>query len=390
MTPSLSREFDLVAACCRWPRGSRRQAAVAAAAAPPLDWQSVRRLAARHRVTALVQDGLRDAEVAVPPDIAEGLRIAARDAGLNALSMAREAMRLQSAFDAAGLQALFVKGTTLALLAYGEIGIKQSWDIDLLTVPGQALAGRHLLERNGYSLFQPAVDDTAFLRYVAVAKEAIFHNPELGISVELHWRLLDTGDERLQIDAVGARQNVRLNDADIRTLADEALYTYLCMHGTIHAWFRLKWLADLAAFIVRRSPGEIARLHAFAAAKGAGRPSAVALQLCHTLLGVPLPQSLHHAERQDRLARILFRNAIYCLSQEADFPLYSQPGLRTQLSHLLVGGWAEFKLVLGHKWVSVSDRVWLPLPPGLAFLYGVLRVPAFLWRRVSELARGAR
>ena len=42
------------------------------------------------------------------------------------------------------------QGIALALLAYGELGVKQSWDIDLLAAPEDALAGRHLLERLGY------------------------------------------------------------------------------------------------------------------------------------------------------------------------------------------------------------------------------------------------
>ena len=53
----------MVAACCRWPPSDDRVAAVQEAAAHPLDWRRVLRIANRHRVEGLTHNGLADAGV---------------------------------------------------------------------------------------------------------------------------------------------------------------------------------------------------------------------------------------------------------------------------------------------------------------------------------------
>ena len=54
------------------------------------------------------------------------------------LAMAAEALRLQRLFDEADLPVLFVKGTSLAVLAFGNLGLRSGQDIDLL-VPLETL-----------------------------------------------------------------------------------------------------------------------------------------------------------------------------------------------------------------------------------------------------------
>jgi hypothetical protein len=69
------------------------------------------------------------------------------------------------------------------------------------------------------------------------------------------------------------------------TLAGDELFAYLCVHGASSAWFRLKWIADLAALLSSCSPGEIARLYERSQQLGAGRPTAQALLLASATFG---------------------------------------------------------------------------------------------------------
>ena len=48
------------------------------------------------------------------------------------LDSARESLRLQRLFDDANLPVLFVKGAALAMLAFGNLGLRSGQDIDLL------------------------------------------------------------------------------------------------------------------------------------------------------------------------------------------------------------------------------------------------------------------
>ena len=51
------------------------------------------------------------------------------------LAMATEAARLQRLFDDADVRVLFLKGSSLAVLAYGNLALRASKDIDLLVSP---------------------------------------------------------------------------------------------------------------------------------------------------------------------------------------------------------------------------------------------------------------
>src|SRR3974377_795808 len=81
----------------------------------------------------------------------------------------------------------------------------------------------------------------------------------------------------------------------VRTLGEEDLFAYLCMHGALHWWYRLKWLADINALIGVPAAASIERLFHAAETRGVGRAVAQALLLCHRLLGAALPARLFAA-----------------------------------------------------------------------------------------------
>lgn len=60
------------------------------------------------------------------------------------VKMAAENVRLQRPFDKARLPVLFLKGASLAVLAYGNLGLRESKDIDLLVSPENLGPARHL------------------------------------------------------------------------------------------------------------------------------------------------------------------------------------------------------------------------------------------------------
>ncbi len=75
---------------------------------------------------------MQQAGIAAPAEVDRRIAAHAMEAARVALDMERETLHLQSAFDDADLPAFFVKGSALAVLAFGELGVKQSWDIDLV------------------------------------------------------------------------------------------------------------------------------------------------------------------------------------------------------------------------------------------------------------------
>ena len=85
----------------------------------------------------------------MPPEIVQEIRAQAATLVRDNLDMARESLRLQRLFDDADLPVLFVKGAALAILAFGNLGLRSGQDIDLL-IPYRDAAGgdgAHLARR---------------------------------------------------------------------------------------------------------------------------------------------------------------------------------------------------------------------------------------------------
>src|SRR5436309_7042786 len=158
MTRSFSPEFRLVAACAMWPPSDRRTEAIRAAAAGPLDWDRFLRVATRQRVVGLAHDGLRRARPDVPPRIASDIAALTRALVRQNLALATEAVRLQNLFTEADIPLVFVKGTSLAMLAFGTLGLSGGEDIDLLVPPDTLSTATALVARAVYQRFDPPVD----------------------------------------------------------------------------------------------------------------------------------------------------------------------------------------------------------------------------------------
>ncbi len=380
MTRKTTAELDLVIACCRWPRSAARDEAIREAAAQVTDWERFERVVARHRVLPLARDGLSCAAIALPPMIDERLSSRAARHAIDSLAMARESFRLQRAFRAAGLAALIIKGSSVGQLAYGDVGMKESWDIDLLTTPEDTSQAHSLLQEHGYGLEEPSgLTAAQFARFRRYAIEAVYRNSKTGLVVELHWRA--TQNRRLlpEIDARSASQSVVFAGQRLLTLGDDTLFAYLCVHGTRHGWVRLKWLADVNALIADCTPREIERRYRSAVEGGAGRAPAVTLLLCKRLLGARIPSDLMSELEGDRFTRILEATAIALIRGRWEPAGGSGlPPLRWVVSKFLVAPGAPYlREEVRTLWDRPIDRARFGAPMyGLAF--HLLRIPLML------------
>ena len=388
MPAGLSREFELVAACCVWPPSPARDSAVLTAASRAIDWPLVTRISARQRVEGLVQASLAHAKVKLPAGIAEALAARARDIARRGLAQGAESLRLQGLLADSDIASLVLKGAAVEILAYGELGRKDAWDIDLLVSPDRVASATEVLHAAGYEIVQPRnLSPDQFALYVGLARECEFHDPRSGLTVELHWGLADGPVLLPQVSVDSPSQTVSLgHDRGLLTLARPELFAYLCVHGAMHGWSRLKWLADLAALLGKEDPQSIVQLYRRSLGLGVGLCSAQALLLCRRLFGTPVP-----AELAAELTRIpgvvwLARAALNTMAggdaRELDArPLVAARILLMQV--VLCGSWRGAVAQMRYRAISVHDRVVTPLPKRLEFLYPFMRAPLWLWRRLA-------
>lgn len=384
-----SPEFVLTVACCQWPPSPARDHAVRVAAANVVHWDGFLRVVRRHRVDGLVQAALLAAGVEPPQAVARTLAQKAQTIARRNLTLAAESLRLQGLFDAAGIPVLVLKGVPLAMSAYGSLGPKHSKDIDLLVPPARALQAWDLLETQGYVLRHPPGPLSASQRRLALryAREIGVFDASRRCDVELRWRAAISPSLLIGVDAHRESRTIAVSgSAGLRTLNDDDLFAYLCLHGANHGWSRLKWLADLNALLAAKDDAELRRLVGHAEAIGAGVPAYLALALRHRLFGVPQPGAPAMDLRNGLRLRVLTALAIdIMIGPNAEIELEDRRFGTTRVAvmrFLLGGGRANVAALCRDLSIRLDDVMRLPLPAGLHFLYPLMRPPFWLWRRV--------
>lgn len=303
--------------------------------------------------------------------------------------LAVNTIRLQHELEAARIRAVVLKGIALAQLAYGSIELKQTLDIDLLVSPDRAEAALQLLERHGFRLVSPAehLNDEQRRVLVRFGKDVELIHRDSKVRVDLSWHLAANPLLLQGVDRHSPTQDVVLDGgASIRTLRDEDLFAYLTVHGAYHAWSRLKWLADLNAFIAQMDVAEIERLYRHAQASGAGFCAGQALLLCHRLLALKLPVALVGELQSNRRVQRLVAIALRTMARpHAARDRGMADVIRGVLMQFLLGqGWAFLAAQSRIATVGLADVVHVPLPASLHFLYPILRLPLWLWRRAKR------
>jgi hypothetical protein len=387
MARSLSPEFRLIAACATWPPSDRRREAIRAATGRRLDWIRCVRVARRHQVIGLLHEGLSDARLKVPLKVAEQIGAQAAMLVRENLASARESLRLQHLFDDAGLPVLFVKGATLAMLAFGNLGLRSSQDIDMLVNHETLPAAIALILRAGYTRHDPPPDisDAQLQLLMPLRKDLGFVHRATGLRIELHWRLFLNRHTVDETSFMAASRVVPLaGAARLRTLGEEDLFTYLCMHGAFHWWYRLKWLADINALLAAAQEASIERLFRAAESRGAGRAAAQALLLCRRLLGTSLSTPFLATISKSVTVRWLEATALNAMTvgQGEREPRDVHFGTtRGSLSTFFLGRSWRYRLTeLNNHLTNQTDILNVPLPERLWFLYPVLRLPLWAWR----------
>jgi hypothetical protein len=309
----LSPELTLAAECCRRNFGGD-EANPLPARTGSIDWARFVRVVRFHRVEGLVWKALNS--VAIPDHASRALSSDAVNVGAANLRAAAESQRLLSAFDRVGLPLLFVKGLTLAVLAYGTIATKSGVDIDVLVDRQHLEQASALLQELGYRLVQPTSIDKLPVWH-DLRKESTWLKDDRGrLQIDLHTRLADSPQLIPTLGLNSPRQPVEVAPGiELPTLAEDELFAYLAVHGSSSAWFRLKWISDLAATIHGKPAEELERLYRRSQELGAGRAPAQALlladRLFESLCEVPALKRLLERDGRNRwLCRIAYRGLV--------------------------------------------------------------------------------
>ncbi len=222
----------------------------------PEEWRDFLSLTAEQRVRPLLWHRLREKglEQAVPVEIVDELRGASRSNTLRNLRLYAELRRLLTVLEGEGIPLILLKGIFLAEAVYGDMGLREMNDIDVLARPGDVTRISEILEGMGYVSLHPLSAD--------IAIKAHQHLPRMvkegQATFEIHWNLTSPG-ERYSIDPEELWRGVlpvRVAGCSALTLAPEDLLLHLCLH-TSHQHqfaFGLRPSCDIAQVITHFAP----------------------------------------------------------------------------------------------------------------------------------------
>jgi hypothetical protein len=266
----------------------------------PIQWLSLIAFAEDHSVLGLTAARLANYdENAVSPENRENLRAWRRAYTLFTMNLTAEMFRLFDGFAAAGVEALVIKGPVLSARCYGDPGLRQYGDLDLIVRDKDILRSTELMLSLGY---EPSVP-LAAIRAKKIPGEYIFRQSSTKLLVEFHTeRTFRYHPRPLPLEKLFGRQaHVNIDSHKIPALSPEDELLLICIHGAKHFWEQLSYIADVAAFVEKQEL-DWERVASAAEEVGGERMLCVGLRLAAELLGARLPENVAELVRSDRVA----------------------------------------------------------------------------------------
>jgi hypothetical protein len=279
-------EWELLLLCTRTMVASGPQHQIRPDAAGELDWNFLIETAHHHKVLPLVFRSLDPASIPQAP-VLRLKRAVAANIKRN-LFLTRELLRVLEQFARSGISVIPYKGPVLASLLYGDPGLREFSDLDVLIPANEVARARTLLISEGY---RPDVEMTEqeLQSFIRREKDMTLLREDLGIDLEVHWRITAEHDA-VRVPSEFLWQRVRpyaFAGQSVQVLDPEALLVVLCIHGARHLWEKLAWLGDIAAIIHR--PLNWDRVIDDVRSLDCERILALGLSLARDLLGAELP-----------------------------------------------------------------------------------------------------
>jgi hypothetical protein len=387
----LTPEFRLFCLALRRPQRAEDTAALRRAIAAAPDWTAIVAGARRHRVAPFLYAGLQTCGSSdVPAEVVAELRRQTLAAAARSLAQLAEIGRLFRAFADGGVCVLALKGVVLSAQLHGDSALRNARDIDILVDPRDLGRADAVLAAAGYRHFEATRSPRQAAAYLSRIKDIQYIHGASGARLELHHRLTDN-PSLLPCDfgtLWSGREHVRVDDADIATLARSQLALYLCAHGAGHGWERLGWLVDLAAVLHEPESVEAA----LAAADGARLVPAMlhAMILAHDWLGAPIAErhltrarANADVSRLDRILAHLYAGAAWHqMPPRGSWSGLARYSVWQRFYRLsLKSGWRYRTNQATREWFTPADWNTLRLPDALFWLYPLMRPVGWLMRR---------
>ncbi len=376
-TSVYSTEFELVLACLRWPQNNVDGDRICALAEQPLDWPHVVQIVRHHKVVPLFMRNFEAfADGYMPEGTAAILRAESVTNAHICLRRTSHLITLNRLFREQQIDVRIFKGIPLAITAFEDPTLRDGGDIDLLIGEKSIFRAGEILRTLGYARFEPRARLTPrrLRSYLAHQKDFSYEHPSAGVVIDLHWRLFRNQflPSNARLDQVGEAW-IDLGTERIATLAPARQLLYLCVHGALDGWLRLKWLADIGALLHTMTEEQVNETALLAKEHQALPQFSAAILLCRQMLG-PHPGAAGCLDAGDRRVAHILRFGERLLTSNHYMPVRERiPSSQWFGNELRMHSSFRYRLDLFLR-TLFRPRVWnrFDLPDALFPLYALL------------------
>jgi len=299
--------------------------------------------------------------------------------------MTSELLKIMSLLKENKVEALAFKGPTLAQMAYGDITLRQYGDLDILVDEQDAYRAAELMIQHAHEAILP-LSIVSSKTCLHVAKDFSLLS-KTGVHTELHWRLFE---KKYNISLLSCAkeqkcQSVTINGNTIKTLQNELLLVYLCLHGAKHAFERIEWICDIDRLILT-STVDWDYAISLAEQSHSKRSFYLGLSLAHTLLQTMIPETIHNIiQKEDiqilqKMTLVKMRNR----KEHSDFEKNKETFAYQSKLFDTKADMLRFWLSTFFK-ISTNDCQTFTLPENLKFLYIFLRPVRLIYSYTHRL-----
>lgn len=251
----ITPELNLLLACVKQ-EGHRFRTL---ADAHPADWQYFLALTRHHRLFPLVHEFVTTKEnIDIPAFVRESLKIQMIEYSFRDEEIKAALKKCALILNGRGISYCLLKGPVLGQRLYGNSALRPSKDLDILVEQENIADVIVWLRELGFEV------EKNYRKLKGAEWEAVFkreHHLKLfdeKILIELHWRLMSSkhpvfaGFETKTLLERAIRRE--FEGIAVFTLSPEDELVYLVTHGSVHYWFRLRWLHDIVLYL-EKFPG---------------------------------------------------------------------------------------------------------------------------------------
>ena len=271
------------------------------------EWAQFLDLAVAQKVGPLIAaTSLAQPRATLPLALTARLKTILAQSAQRSLLQFSELLRVQARLRAEGIPMLYFKGQMLAQQAYGNLGLRSCFDLDLFVHQSDVLRVKAVLMGLGYR------PELSFLPHqeadlLRTECEYTFIRQDGQVRIDLQWRpRARYFSFPVSSSALWSRaQRVSLQGQEVDTFALNDLVLLLVVHGAKHTWHRLELVCALAALIHRNPALDWPGIEQAARDAGAARMLWVAVQLVVTHFEAPVPADLASRSAADPQATAL-------------------------------------------------------------------------------------